>query len=124
MFIGMYYPAMTPAQEECYSGDTYGTGTVSCTDTLSCLSACPADDAGAAGSGPQQVDFSPCIQQCFAQSCPDAAGALVPALQCIQSSCGTACSTSGTACDSCVAASCASQYEACANAACGSVPAP
>ena len=29
MFIGLYYPAMTPADEQCLSGDTYGTGTVS-----------------------------------------------------------------------------------------------
>jgi hypothetical protein len=124
MFIGMYYPAMTTAQEECFNGDTYGTGMASCTNTLSCLSACPADDAGAAGSGPQEVAFSPCIQQCFADSCPDASAPLVAALQCIQSQCGSACGSSGTACDSCVAANCASQYEACANAACGTVPAP
>jgi hypothetical protein len=126
MFIGMYYPAMTTADEQCYSGDTYGTGTVSCVNTISCLAACPpaAADAGG-GSGPQQISFAtPCIQQCFAQSCPDSAGPLTTALNCIQSSCGSQCATSGSACDSCVATNCASQYEACANAACGTVPAP
>lgn len=125
MFIGMYYPAMSTADEQCYSGDTFGTGTVSCTDTLSCLSACPASDGGAGGgSGPQQVDFDPCIQQCFAQSCPNAAGPLTGALNCIQSNCASQCASSGSACTSCVAASCASPYEACASAACGTVPSP
>jgi hypothetical protein len=126
MFIGMYYPAMTTADEECYSGDMYGTGTVSCVNTLSCLAACPPAPADAgAGSGPQQVAFAtPCIQQCFAQSCPDATAVLEPALNCIQSSCGSQCATSGSACDTCVADNCATQYEACANAACGTVPAP
>jgi hypothetical protein len=125
MFVGLYYPAMPVSDEECYAGDTYGTGTASCTDTLSCLAACPPDDAGTSdSSGPQQVDFSPCIQQCFAQSCPDSAGPLRTALDCIQSQCATQCASSGEACNSCVAASCASQYEACASATCGTVPAP
>ncbi len=126
MFIGMYYPAMTPADEQCLSGDTYGTGTVSCVNTLSCLAACPAAPADAGGgSGPQQIAFAtPCIQGCFAQSCPDSAAPLVGALNCIQSSCASQCATAGSACDSCVASSCATQYEACASAACGTVPAP
>ena len=125
MFVGLYYPAMPTADEECYSGDTYGTGTVSCADSLTCLGACPPEDAGVpTGSGQPSLDFSQCIQQCFAQSCPNAAGPLVTALTCIQTSCSTQCAGAATDCATCVAASCGTQYEACANVACGTVPAP
>jgi hypothetical protein len=125
MFVGLYYPAMPTADEQCYSGDTYGTGTVSCADTLTCLGACPPGDAGVpTGSGQPNLDFNQCIQQCFAASCPNATSPLVTALSCIQSSCSTQCAGQGTACATCVAMSCGTQYEACANAACGTVPAP
>jgi hypothetical protein len=119
MYIGLYYPAMDPADEQCESGDTYGTGTTSCTDTLNCLSACPPDDAGAQG-----INFSQCIQQCFVASCPNASAPLLAALNCIQSSCSSQCATQGSECTSCITASCASQYEACASATCGTVPSP
>lgn len=123
MFVGLYYPAMQTPDEECYSGDTDGTGTVSCADTLTCLGACPPEDAGVpSGSGQPNLDFSQCIQQCFAQSCPNATGPVITALTCIESSCSTACATGGTACDTCVATSCGTQYQACANVACGTVP--
>ena len=128
MFVGLYYPAMTTADEQCYSGDTYGTGTVSCTDTLTCLAACPPSDAGAgidASDGQEAVlAIEPCVQECFARSCPNAAAPLVAVANCIQSNCSTQCATQGSACNSCVAASCGSEYEACSTAPCGTVPAP
>jgi hypothetical protein len=128
MFVGLYYPAMTTAAEQCYGGDTYGTGTVSCTDTLSCLAACPPTDAGAgfnSSDGQEAVlNIEPCVQQCFAQACPNASAPLVPLLNCIQSSCSAQCAAPGSTCSGCVAASCATQYEACSTATCGTVPAP
>lgn len=119
MYIGLYYPAMNPADEQCESGDTYGTGTTSCTDTLDCLAACPPDDAGAQG-----IDFNQCIQQCFVASCPNASAPLLTALGCIQSSCSSQCAAQGSTCTSCITASCASQYEACAGSTCGTVQPP
>ncbi len=120
MFGGTYYPAMSTADEQCQHGDMYGTGTTSCTDTLTCLGACPPDDdAGALG-----VTFNECTQKCFAASCPNATDAIITAATCIQSSCGASCATPGSACDSCVTASCAAQYEACASVACGTAPSP
>jgi hypothetical protein len=118
MFIGMYYPAIDTSTEQCDNGDTYGTGTVSCTDTLTALGACPPDE----DAGPQGVAFNSCIQQAFVNSCPNAAGPLTTALNCIQSNCGTQCSGSSTTCTSCVTTNCAAQYEACSSVACGTVP--
>jgi hypothetical protein len=122
MFIGLYYPAMTAADEKCANGDTYGTGTVSCTDSLTCLGNCPPADAGVVGP-PGPAAFNPCVQQCFAQSCPNAAEPLIAVTKCIQANCQASCATHGTACNSCVSANCGSQYNACASAACGTVPA-
>ena len=49
MFIGLYYPAMSNSDEQCFGGDEFGTGTATCSQTLTCLQACPpdSDDAGA-----------------------------------------------------------------------------
>jgi hypothetical protein len=119
MFIGMYYPAMDTNDEQCGNGDTYGTGTVSCTDTLTALGACPPDE----DAGPQGVSFSSCIQQAFVASCPNATAPLTTALNCIQSKCSTQCAGAAAACTSCVTANCAAEYEACSSAPCGTVPA-
>ncbi len=125
MFVGLYYPAMTTADEQCRSGDTYGTGTATCTDTLKCLAACPPADAGLPGnSGPPEININACIQQCFLESCPDASAPLVAVTHCIQSQCSGSCGAPGATCDSCISASCGPQYAACANSMCGSVPAP
>jgi hypothetical protein len=123
MFVGLYYPAMTKADQDCYAGDTYGTGTVSCTDTLTCLSACPPNDAGAQDPTTPTVTFNSCIQECIAKSCPDAAAPLTATLKCISAQCATPCATPGAACTSCVTSSCLAQYEACSTATCGVVPA-
>jgi hypothetical protein len=121
MFVGLYYPAMTAQDEECLEGDTYGTGTISCADSLTCLGGCPPADAGLMGT-PGPADFSACIQQCFAHSCPNASAPLIAVTKCIQASCQGPCATPGTACASCVAANCAAQYAACSNSTCGTLP--
>jgi hypothetical protein len=127
MFVGLYYSAMPLEDEQCFGGDTYGVGTASCTDTLNCLAACPQGDAGPGvdpGQGEQAVlGISECVQQCFVQSCPGASAPVLALGSCIQSSCSTPCATPGASCDSCIAATCAGQYEACSTAACGTVPA-
>jgi hypothetical protein len=119
MFGGIYYPAMSTDDEECYNGDLYGTGTTSCTDTLTCLAACPPND----GTGPLGLpNFNECYQKCWVESCPNASDAIAAAGTCIETSCSTQCATQGSACTTCVAANCASQYEACQNVACGTPP--
>jgi hypothetical protein len=122
MFVGLYYPAMTKADQDCYAGDTYGTGTVSCTDTLTCLSACPPNDAGAQDPTTPTVTFNACIQECMAKSCPNASAPLTATLKCISAQCATPCATPGAACTSCVTSSCLTQYAACSSATCGTVP--
>ncbi len=112
MFIGTYYPDLGSLDDLCEAGpDMFGVGTAKCTDTLSCVSACP------------QLSFDqnapPCIQKCMVDSCPGASAALFPLLECIGSSCATQCATSGSStCTSCVASNCASQYVACSSATC------
>jgi hypothetical protein len=116
MFVGLYYPAMTVADDDCKQLDEWGTGTTSCTDTLTCLQACPSGPANATTG-----EFSPCIQKCMVASCPSVAAPLQPALDCIRSKCADACggaSDAGTTCEGCVAGSCLTQYEACANTTC------
>jgi hypothetical protein len=120
MFVGVYYPAMSTVDEQCQNGDMYGTGTTACTDTITCLGACPPNtDAGALG-----VDFNECIQKCFVSACPEATGPAITALSCIQSKCASECASSASStCTSCVISNCATEYGACSSATCGTVPA-
>src|SRR6185312_4195319 len=96
MFIGLYYPAMTEADDNCDGADEYGQGTVSCSDTLSCLQACPSGS-----NDPSTADFSPCVQKCFVQSCPGATTPLLAALDCISNKCPTECGGASDAGSSC-----------------------
>jgi len=73
MFIALYYPAMTQADDYCEAGDMVGTGTASCIDTLNCVGACPP-----AGDTSETNGYSPCLQKCIADSCPGAAGRAPP----------------------------------------------
>jgi hypothetical protein len=117
MFIGTYYPAMSEADEECFAGDTFGTGTATCMETVDCLATCPPDDAG-----PEGIDYNECIQKCNVGSCPNAGGAIGSYVDCLQASCASQCAGStaanpSSACTSCVEANCLSQYEACSGLA-------
>jgi hypothetical protein len=127
MFIGTYYPAMPLDDEECYSGDTFGSGTATCLETVDCLAACPQEDAGVVSEDDGGIDlgdiqYSECIQKCNVGSCPNAGGAVGSYIECTESYCASACAGSTTsnpssACTSCVAAHCLSQYEACSGTA-------
>jgi hypothetical protein len=110
MFIGVYYPEMSPVADFCLSGpDMFGNGKATCGATLSCLQACGKISLGSLGTS-----APPCEQTCVVDSCPSATGAMTPLLSCMKSSCSTPCSdTTSAACSSCIQTSCASQYSAC-----------
>ena len=112
MFIGTYYPEMTQIADYCLSGpDMFGTGSVACGDTLTCMEACGAitfGKPGGAGGGE-----SDCEQKCVVQSCPSASTTLVPVVECVRSSCATECGAGGAGCSTCLEAKCASQAQAC-----------
>ena len=132
MFIGLYYPAMSAADEQCFAGDEFGTGTATCSTTLSCLQACPAnrDDAGTPSGELGLVDFNSCIQQCMVGSCPSADDPLTTFLSCLDGPCNDQCNggggdggagtsmNMGGDCMSCVVSNCLSQYEACQSQTC------
>ena len=116
MFIGMYYPALTSDVENCINGDEYGTGTNTCMQTLTTLTACPEES-----SGPEGTNYTECVQKAFVNSCPNVSAPLVSFLNCSQASCTTQCGTGGddagtsSACTQCITQNCASQYLACEN---------
>ncbi|HEX8790550.1 MAG TPA: hypothetical protein VF765_06330 [Polyangiaceae bacterium] len=117
MFIGTYYPEMTQIADYCLSGpDMFGTGSVSCGDTLTCLEACGSITFGRLGGG----GVSECEQKCIVQSCPSASAPLVPVVECVRSSCSTECGTgaTGSGCSTCLQAKCASQAQSCMAHAC------
>ena len=109
MFIGTYYPDMGQLDDFCYpQPDMFGTGSATCADTLSCVSACGSPSL-----------TSTCMQKCVVQSCPLASTALVPLIKCEQSSCSSQCKdTSTSACLTCLKTSCATAYDACSSQAC------
>ncbi|MGH7294672.1 MAG: hypothetical protein ACRELB_07060 [Polyangiaceae bacterium] len=119
MFIGLYYPEMGQLADFCYSGaDMLGTGSATCSTTLSCYEACPSSGSGG-GGGPLGIDVSDCEQKCMVASCPTAAAPLVAFSDCVSKSCSSQCSNaSSSACTSCVTQSCGSQYLACSNHTC------
>jgi hypothetical protein len=118
MFIGTYYPEMGEAADYCFQGeDMFGTGTVACGDTLSCLSMC-SGNLNVQGMG-LQVSPPDCEQACFVSSCPTATAPLLGFTSCMQSSCSSQCSdTSSSGCTTCIADNCAAPYEACESHTC------
>jgi len=123
MFIGAYYPDMGELAnygEASPGPDMFGTAGASgtnCNDTLKCIEACPA--AASSGSSAGLVDASPCMQKCMVGSCTTATTPLLPFLECYQNSCTSKCSsTTSSDCMTCIATSCASQYEACSTHTC------
>jgi hypothetical protein len=120
MTIGFYYPAIEGGFEGCFApgqNSELGTGDKSCADTTTCLQSCPPGEAPVPRGG-VGVDVGPCFQQCMASSCPSASTPLMAMTGCIQSACATACGSGGSACNSCVAQNCLSQYLACQNHTC------
>ena len=112
LFIGTYYPDIGAQTDNCEkSPDMFGTGTVSCTDTLTCLAACPSSKGSA-------LNTSPCVQGCLVNSCPASFDTLNPLLNCIESKCSSQCASGGSGCMTCVQDSCAGEYIACSTSAC------
>jgi hypothetical protein len=118
MFIGTYYPDMGQITDLCGSGpDMFGTGTATCSATMTCLQSCP--PSGSSGSSGSPIDVSPCAQKCFVQSCPKASTTLLPFVQCVQNKCSTQCNgTSSATCQSCVTTNCPNETSACLSATC------
>jgi hypothetical protein len=120
MFIGTYYPEMGQAADFCYSGaDMLGTGSATCSTTLSCFEACPAGGGGGGGGGGLQIDVSDCQQKCMVASCPTAAAPLTAFSDCLNNSCSSQCSSAtSSACTTCVTQNCGTEYLACSNHTC------
>jgi len=123
MFIGYYYPVIDDGGlfENCVQdsvpggvGDEYGTGTRSCSDSLTCIQACAPEDAPRPGDG--RIDVGACWQKCLVDSCATATGPLNMLGACVQNKCATECS--GGDCPTCVVSKCGAEYGACASQAC------
>jgi hypothetical protein len=117
MFGGFYYPAMEPDDEICAGMDMHGSGTASCSDTFTCVEACPAE------SRPQFTESSAqvgeCWQTCIAASCPNVTAALFPQLACMDEACAEDCAElDAAACRACAQAMCAAELDACEALAC------
>jgi hypothetical protein len=122
MFIGTYYPEMGQSADYCQAGpDMFGTGTAACGATLGCFQACGGKISlgGKGGGGGLQVAVPDCEQACMVESCPTASAPLVTFTDCMQASCKSQCSDpTASGCASCIASSCATQYEACESHTC------
>ena len=118
MFLGLYYPEMGKSADFCVtSPDMMGTGNATCSTTLSCFEKC--GGAIKLGSGGVSIDVPDCQQKCMVDSCASAAAPLLDFNSCLDTNCKSQCATaSSSACTSCVASSCGTQYEACANHTC------
>jgi hypothetical protein len=112
MFVGTYYPDMGQLADYCLTGpDMFGTGSATCAESMTCIASC-----GSSSLGP---GASPCLQKCVVQSCPKASTSLIPLLECVKNSCSMQCGgTMSSACTSCVASSCGSQWTACQQQSC------
>jgi hypothetical protein len=114
MFTGLYYPAVSNDFEECVTGfDRFGQGATTCSDTVSCIAACPQVMTPASGG---QVYIPDCWQKCIVNSCPAVGKQLIDELQCIGDKCPT-CAATGN-CTQCAVQNCASQIAACTAAKC------
>jgi hypothetical protein len=115
MFTGLYYPAVDNSFEECVTSfDRFGQGTATCSDTTSCIGACPAASASMGGNG--QVVIPDCWQKCVVDSCPAVGKQLLDELKCFGGKCAT-CAAAGN-CQQCAIQNCASQIAACTAATC------
>ncbi len=120
MFVGTYYPEMGLASDYCLQDqDMFGTGTVACGATMTCLQQCGGTISFGGIGGGLAGGASDCDQSCMVKSCPTAGAPLVAFGDCMKNSCSTQCSdTTSSACATCIASSCATQYEACQQHTC------
>lgn len=113
VFGAIYYPQMGDGYDYCVDPDRLGTGVASCKDALHCRRAC-ADEAA-----PGRGGLSPCIQACYAGSCPSATRDLLAVGHCSLARCSTECATRPSAeCDQCVDDKCAEEVNACNQSVC------
>jgi hypothetical protein len=120
MFVGTYYPEMGELTDYCLQdADMFGSGSVACGATMSCLQACGGTmsfgvGGGLAGGGP-----TACQQTCMVKSCPSAGAPLVAFGACMSNSCSSQCSDpSASACATCIAGSCLNEYSTCQSHKC------
>ena len=124
MFVGVYYPALTQADEFCTVGPhDFGTGTATCAQTLSCIQQCPPGTAPMVGvggtGGTTMANVHECWQKCFADSCPAAWKPFSAQTRCVRASCATECATPGsTECQSCALDRCGAELNACFTSTC------
>jgi hypothetical protein len=147
IFEGFYYPAIPresggEAFENCFQtplpggvGDEFGSGSKSCSESLSCIRSCPSGQAPVIGE--ERVDVGACWQSCMVDSCPTASAPLDAFTYCVREQCASECIGGGAAgmdasdgapdggapdggapdggasCDACVVANCGEQYFAC-----------
>jgi Copper type II ascorbate-dependent monooxygenase, C-terminal domain len=119
---GAYYPALNPDVESCaLAPDDFGTGAASCSQTLACVSACPAGTEPPADLGLSSTpNVDPCWQRCVVASCADASALLFALERCTQSHCAAECGMPASAsCASCRMVQCPRETSACASDACG-----
>ncbi len=131
MTIAYYYPVVEgPAQglfENCVQnplttpdgkelagfGDSFGTGSVGCFDTLSCVQkVLGANPSEAPNPHDGQIDVGPNFQKCIVDSCPSASTPLFRATNCIGTKCAQDCSDPQK-CQSCVIANCGAEVGVC-----------
>lgn len=113
-FGGLYFPAMPETADYCIDKDRLGTGDQTCKQALACRRQCPNDPAL------DHDGLSPCLQTCYATSCPSATKPLLAVGSCTQSRCATECAhRPSTDCDACIDSQCAAQVDACNAAPCG-----
>jgi hypothetical protein len=111
MYIAYYYPEVQDGGffVNCAQGDSYGTGTKTCAESLACLQACPPGDAPGIKNGVFSVGA--CSQKCMVDSCPSASAPINAFFGCAAQRCATECSCGD--CASCVAAKCAAEFTTC-----------
>jgi hypothetical protein len=122
MFEAFYYPIIPrenggQAFEDCIQtplpggvGDQFGSGSKSCSESLSCIRSCPPGQAPIiVGDG---VDVGACWQSCMVDSCPTASAPLDALTYCVLEQCASQC-IGGSGCNACVISKCALQYRAC-----------
>jgi hypothetical protein len=122
MFEGFYFPAVPrdkdgEAFETCIQtplpggiGDQFGSGSKSCSESLSCVRSCPSGDAPVITD--DGVDVGVCWQSCMVDACPTASAPLDDMTWCVRQQCASQCG-GGSDCEACVLTNCAAQYFAC-----------
>jgi len=111
-FAAIYWPRRDFNFEYCLQGRSIMSGTKSCSQTVTCLEACPAADApkySAAG-----VEVGQCWQQCYAEASAPAGESYYGVAICQQNNCGAECKSLGSeTCKSCMSSKCAKENAAC-----------